>query len=77
MQEQTFHYQSYLLRIWQDDLNGEWHATLQDVFSDECYSFATLTALYANLAELTSEKARQHSGCLHEHVIKPFSIKTE
>lgn len=60
MQEQNFHYLSYLLRIWQDNLNGEWHATLQDVFSDESYSFATLQGLYANLEELTSEKAYQY-----------------
>jgi len=60
MQEQNFQYLSYLLRIWQDNLYGEWHATLQDVFSDESYSFATLQGLYANLEELTSEKANQN-----------------
>jgi hypothetical protein len=54
MLETNRNYLSYLLRIWKDSADGEWHATLQDVFSGDCYHFATLFELYVNLQELTS-----------------------
>ncbi len=56
MREQNCNYLSYLLRIWQDSSDGEWHATLQDVFGDDCYHFASLTELYRNLEALTSAR---------------------
>lgn len=56
MREQNCNYLSYLLRIWQDSNDGEWHATLQDVFGDDCYHFASLTELYRNLDALTSAR---------------------
>ena len=46
---------SYLLRIWKDSEDGDWHATLQDVISGECFHFATLYELYVNLKEFTRE----------------------
>lgn len=59
MRPQTNNYMSYLLRIWNDSSNGEWHATLQDVFNGDCYHFATLYELYVNLCECTSENPNE------------------
>jgi hypothetical protein len=42
-------YQSYLLRIWKDNLDGDWRASLQNVATDECQNFATLNDLYEYL----------------------------
>jgi hypothetical protein len=42
-------YQSYLLRIWKDNIDGEWRASLQNVATDECQNFATLNDLYEYL----------------------------
>ncbi len=56
MREQKCNYLSYLLRIWQDSSDGEWHATLQDVFGDDCYHFASLPELYRNFEVLTSSR---------------------
>jgi hypothetical protein len=55
MHEQNINYFSYLLRIWKDSVDGEWHASLQDVVSGECHHYPTLYELYVNLWELTSE----------------------
>lgn len=68
MRESDCNYLSYLLRIWQDSTNGEWHATLQDVFQDESFHFATLKELYVNLEEMTSETGEISL----EHVRKPL-----
>ena len=56
MQTATSTYLSYLLRVWRDVGDGEWHATLQDVASGECHHFATLDELYVNLQLFTSER---------------------
>lgn len=56
MRDSYCNYLSYLLRIWQDSTNGEWHATLQDVFQDKSFHFATLQELYVNLEEMTSDR---------------------
>jgi hypothetical protein len=49
---------SYLLRIWKDSDDGEWHATLQDVISGDCFHYATLYESYVNLKEFTREGAQ-------------------
>ena len=56
MRDTYCNYLSYLLRIWQDSTNGEWHATLQDVFQDKSFHFATLKELYVNLEAMTTER---------------------
>ena len=56
MRDTYCNYLSYLLRIWQDSTNGEWHATLQDVFQDKSFHFATLQELYVNLEAMTTER---------------------
>lgn len=55
MKTQNGNYLSYLLRIWKDNSDEEWRATLQDVFSGDSLHFATLPELYANLKEKTSK----------------------
>jgi hypothetical protein len=42
-------YQSYLLRLWQEDTQTPWRASLQSTSSEEIYHFATLEALFAFL----------------------------
>jgi len=56
MPEQNSYHLSYLVRIWKDSGDGEWHATMQDVFDGDRYHFASLHELYANLLALASEK---------------------
>lgn len=56
MRDQNCNYLSYLLRIWQDSNKGEWHATLLDVFGDDCYHFANLSELYRSLETMTSTR---------------------
>ena len=67
-------YLSYLLRVWKDSADGEWHATIQDVLSGETNHYATLYELYVNLRELTSERA---STQLDQLGRIEFSVKGE
>ena len=60
MRESQSNYLSYLLRIWQDSDNGEWHATLQDVFQEECHHYVSLPALYKKLEEVTRERSKEN-----------------
>ena len=49
MKAQNPVYQSYLLRMWRESKDGEWHASLQDVATSECKNFPNLAALFAFL----------------------------
>ena len=77
MPETNRNYLSYLLRIWNDSADGEWHATLQDVFSDDCYHFATLLELYVNLQELTSGNMQGNNKDPMELLISQISERAE
>jgi len=77
MPETNRNYLSYLLRIWKDSADGEWHATLQDVFSGDCYHFATLFELYVNLQELTSGNTQENSNEPMELFISQISERAE
>ena len=44
-------YQSYLLRIWKDDDQGEWRALLLTIPTQERRHFASLDALFKYLNE--------------------------
>ncbi len=77
MTELNSDYQSYLLRIWKDSPEGDWHATLQDVFSSESRHYATLYELYVNLWEMTSEKIHNAQEQTQENRIKQFSNQGE
>jgi len=43
-------YQSYLLRMWRESGDGEWHASLQEVATSECKNFPNLAALFTFLS---------------------------
>jgi hypothetical protein len=45
------YYQSYLLRIWKENPDGELRASLQNVASGECRNYASLTDLYDYLSQ--------------------------
>ena len=70
MYEQKSNYFSYLLRVWKDSVDGEWHASLQDVISGECHHYPTLYELYVNLWELTSENVNHPDRNLFETFLK-------
>jgi hypothetical protein len=40
-------YQSYLLRIWRENTNGEWRASLSNVGTGELRHFPNITSLLA------------------------------
>jgi hypothetical protein len=44
-------YQSYLLRMWRESADGEWHASLQDVATSECKNFPNLASLFVYLCD--------------------------
>ena len=46
-------YQSYLLRIWQEQDYGTWRASLTNVATRECQAFSNITTLYTFLHEQT------------------------
>ena len=46
-------YQSYLLRIWQEDEYSTWRASLTNVATRECQAFSNITTLYTYLHEQT------------------------
>ncbi|MAT44071.1 MAG: hypothetical protein CL609_17185 [Anaerolineaceae bacterium] len=77
MPEKNRNYLSYLLRIWKDSADGEWHATLQDVFSGDSYHFATLFELYVNLQELTSGNRQENNKNPKELLMSQISEKAE
>lgn len=48
-------YQSYILRIWQEQPGGDWRSSLTDTRTQECTAFATLTELFAYLIMTTED----------------------
>jgi hypothetical protein len=48
-------YHSYLLRLWQEQPDGEWRSSLQDTKTQECVAFATLSELFAYLIQETEQ----------------------
>jgi hypothetical protein len=46
-------YQSYLLRIWQEQDFGIWRASLTNISTHECHAFSNITTLYTFLHEQT------------------------
>ncbi len=51
-------YQSYLLRLWRESINGEWRASLQNVSTGQCRYFASLSQLCNFLEETTRQPLR-------------------
>jgi hypothetical protein len=42
-------YLSYLLRIWREGSHGEWRASLQNIATGECHSYASPGELFEYL----------------------------
>jgi len=57
-------YQSYLLRMWRESVNGEWRASLQNVATSECQNFADLEALFAYLRDEAEQKVNPRRGAV-------------
>ena len=45
-QEISHRYQSYMIRLWQDDLQTEWRASAQSVQTGEVIRFSNLDGLF-------------------------------
>lgn len=52
-------YQSYLLRIWQEEDYGTWRASLTNISTRECHAFSDITNLYSYLHEQTIRRAER------------------
>jgi hypothetical protein len=57
MRALTARYHSFLLRLWRDDFEGDWRASLQDVKTGDCHYFASMDAMITFLASTTSESS--------------------
>lgn len=57
MKLDTRRYQSYLLRLWRDDVQGEWRASLQDTLTCQKYFFPDLASLYGFLDHQAAQAA--------------------
>ena len=51
-------YQSYLLRMWKERVEGGWRATLQDIATGECKHFATLEEMFKYLVSAADRRAQ-------------------
>jgi len=50
-------YKSYLLRMWQENIDGDWRVVLQDISTEESQGFSSLEAMFTFLAvQHTSER---------------------
>lgn len=61
-------YHSFLLRLWRDDFEGDWRASLQDVKSGECFYFASMDAMVEFMMRKTKEPQRM-PHLIHERAI--------
>ncbi len=68
MKESIAIYQSYLLRLWQDNPYALWHASVQSVQTSEVIHFADLDALISFLWGQTA-LARQGESVISESVV--------
>lgn len=54
MKASTRLYQSYLLRMWKENAEGDWRSSLQDVSSGECSTFISLDEMFVFLRQRTA-----------------------
>jgi len=61
---QTKNYLSYLLRLWQEELDGQrvWRASLESVHDGRRLGFASVQRLTAFLTEQTASKDREEDA---------------
>ena len=62
-------YQSFLVRLWREDLEDQWRVTLQEVMSRKSYNFSSLAEMFEFLNSQGEEfprVVRQHEEALFE-----------
>lgn len=72
-------YHSYLLRLWRDDVDQPWRASLQSTATADTLAFADLHALLVFLVEqLTGdEETREQAGLALLHAAQAILPATE
>lgn len=55
-------YLAFLIRLWRDESQHEWRATVQDAHAGEQHSFASLSALLLFLETQTGQPWRIEEG---------------
>jgi hypothetical protein len=58
MRSNLWLYQSYLLRLWRETIDGEWRASLQNISTGQCQYFSSLPQLCSFLEECSQEPLR-------------------
>jgi hypothetical protein len=53
-------YQSYLLRLWKEQVESDWRASLQEVVTGECHYFSNLQALFTFLESQSDPPFPRH-----------------
>lgn len=48
-------YQSYLLRLWRESIDGEWRASLQNIATGKCVNFSSMAQLCAYLEDCAEQ----------------------
>ena len=48
-------YQSYILRLWRESVDGEWRASLQNVTSGDVKNFGSLSDLFTFICQRTDQ----------------------
>ncbi|MFO7538195.1 MAG: hypothetical protein R6X32_09055 [Chloroflexota bacterium] len=52
-------YQAYLLRLWRDDENAPWRATLQEAHAGQLVSFSSVAQLIAFIEQQTASDQKR------------------
>jgi len=52
-------YQSYILRLWRESVDGEWRASLQNVTSGDVNNFGSLSDLFMFICQKTEQPPYQ------------------
>jgi hypothetical protein len=62
--QQPIHSRSYILRLWcaGEPQAGDWHASLEDPFTEERFGFSSLEQLFAFLMELSERDSGMSGG---------------
>jgi hypothetical protein len=62
--QQPTHSRSYILRLWcaGEPQAGDWHASLEDPFTEERFGFSSLEQLFAFLMELSERDSSMSGG---------------
>lgn len=60
-------YQSYLLRVWRDDVHTPWRASLQSTVTERVVQFADLEAMFVFLMAQTSLASEPTNRSTHEY----------